>query len=26
LPTIKNEMNLLRNGYVVAIKNWIIHG
>jgi hypothetical protein len=21
LPTIKNEMNLLRNGYVVAIKN-----
>jgi hypothetical protein len=26
LPTIKSEMNLLRSRYVVAIKNWIIHG
>jgi hypothetical protein len=26
LPFIKNEMNLLRSGYVVAIKNQIIHG
>jgi hypothetical protein len=26
LPTIKNEMNLLRSGYAAAIKNRIIHG
>ncbi len=26
LLTIKNEMNLLRSGYVAAIKNRIIHG
>ena len=26
LPTIKSEMNLLRSGYVVAIKNQVIHG
>jgi hypothetical protein len=26
LPTIKSEMNLLRSGYAVAIKNRIIHG
>jgi hypothetical protein len=26
LPTIKNEMNLLRSGYAVAIKNQIIRG
>jgi hypothetical protein len=26
LPTIKNEMNLLRSGYVAAIKNRIIRG
>jgi hypothetical protein len=26
LPTIKNEMNLLRSGYAAAIKNWIIRG
>jgi hypothetical protein len=26
LPTIKSEMNLLRSGYVVAIKKQIIRG
>jgi hypothetical protein len=26
LPTIKNEMNLLRSGYAAAIMNWIIRG
>jgi hypothetical protein len=26
LPTIKNEMNLLRSKYAAAIKNRIIHG
>jgi hypothetical protein len=26
LPTIKSEMNLLRSGYVAAIKNQIIRG
>ena len=26
LPTIKNEMNLLRSGYAAAIKNRIIRG
>jgi hypothetical protein len=26
LPTIKNEMNLLRSRYAAAIKNQIIHG
>jgi hypothetical protein len=26
LPTIKNEMNLLRSGYGTAIKDQIIHG
>jgi hypothetical protein len=26
LPTIKNEMNLLRSRYAAAINNWIIRG
>jgi hypothetical protein len=26
LPTIKSEMNLLRSGFAVAIKNRVIHG
>jgi hypothetical protein len=26
LPTIKSEMNLLKSGYAVAIKNQVIYG
>jgi hypothetical protein len=26
LPTIKSKMNVLRSGYAVAMKNWIVRG